>query len=83
MSARYKAAFLTFVRVLVDETTEAEPLTKAQIRQRCKEMGYPVAVHAFEHHIKEMQAAGIIIKRRRAEDRNGVEYYYWYADGWI
>ena len=83
MSARYKAAFLTFVRVLVDETTEAEPLTKAQIRRRCEEMGYPVAVHAFEHHIKEMQAAGIIIKRRRPEGRQGGDYYYWYADGWI
>lgn len=83
MSSSYKAAFLTFVRVLVDETTEAEPLTKAQIRRRCEEMGFPVAVHAFDAHLREMREAGIVIKRRRAEDRNGVEYYYWYADGWI
>lgn len=83
VSSSYKAAFLTFVRVLVDETTEAEPLTKAQIRRRCEEMGFPVAAHAFDAHLREMREAGIIIKRRRAEDRNGVEYYYWYADGWI
>lgn len=83
MQKSNKAMFLTFVHILVDETTEAEPLTRKQILERMEQTGCYISKHLFFNYLKSMEEAGIIIKRRQLPKRTRGPFLYWYADGWI
>ena len=61
MELTQNAAFLLFVKVLVNETTRDEPMTKEQIFSRCREEGYCPSSHAFYQYMKDLRQA---IERR-------------------
>lgn len=77
-----KSLLLLFVRILVNETTEENPLSHAQIIERLAREGYWISDSTFRSNIRSMKDAGIIIKSRRDEDRPST-YLYWYAEGWV
>lgn len=77
------ARFLTLLRILVDETTEGEPMTKHQLMRRCDDYGCYLTPNTFDKYIKDMAEGGIVIRRRLAEGKQRGDYLYWYADGWI
>ena len=82
MELTNNAAFLLFVKVLVNETTRDEPMTKEQIFSRCREEGYCPSSHAFYQYMKDLRQAGIIIGKRPVDGRLRGTMLYWYDDGW-
>ena len=78
-----RGAFLVFLHIVVDETSEAEPLTQNQIIERMEQEGCHISNHTFRDYIKDSEEAGIIIKRRLPEGADRGAFRYWYADGWI
>lgn len=74
------ARFLTFVRILVDETRRDSPLTQNQILSMCEEAGASVTRQTFNSYIRCMAEAGVFIRYKT--DRNGTKHY-WYDQGWI
>ena len=83
MELSKKARFLRFVKILVDETTKAAPLSRKQILDMCREDGFTVSEQTFDNYIEDMRQAGIIIKRRYGRNEYGLYNLYWYDDGWI
>lgn len=77
------ARFLTLLHILVDETTEAEPLSRKQILERCGSAGVHLCDATFYSYLRGMAEGGIVIKHRYAPDVAGRPNVYWYADGWI
>ena len=71
--------FLTFVRILVDETNRDTMLSAKEILQRMEDYGYKLERKALYNYIKHMEKAGIIIERVG----HSPHCYYYYKDGWI
>jgi len=63
MELTQNAAFLLFVKVLVNETTRDEPMTKEQIFSRCLEEGYCPSSHAFYQYMKDLRRRGSLSAR--------------------
>lgn len=77
------AVFLLFVKVLVNETTRDEPMTREQIIGRCREDGIVISRSAFFLHLEDLRQAGIVIGKKPVDGKQRGTMLYWYDEGWI
>ena len=83
MELTQNAAFLLFVKVLVNETTRDEPMTREQIIKQCREEGHCPSRHAFFSYLEDLRQAGIVIGKKPVDGKLRGTMLYWYDDGWI
>lgn len=74
-----QSRFLTFIRILVDETNKNAMLSSKEILERMKDYGYKLNRKTLYNYFRYAEKAGIIIGRVNTSTC----YYYYYKDGWI